>query len=504
MHKLLKHKNMESFYQFLSLFENYGDNESLCTSDESIKFTYRNLAKEIKNFSHFVSTRIKPGQRVVLLDLHGPHWVIAFFSIVLNKAIAVPIDKRMNQALQEEIFKMVDAELLITCNPYIKFPKRIIVYEEEKLPSSEWKPEKVALDTLCEIIFTSGTWGKPKGVALTHRNILSNLHSVLQVYKPKQGEKVLSVLPLSHAYEQMCGLLLPIASGCHIIYQSSLDSFSLLQSLQKFKVHYMVVVPRFLELFQSSITSNLGKSKPIFSFLLKISKYLPKFLKQLIFTSLHKKFGGNLKTFIVGGAPFSNNLEDFFKTLGFTCIIGYGLSESSPVLTVSQEKKRPKDSVGYPIPRVTIAIADDGEIIASGPNISPGYWPLEQFHTGVLHTGDIGALDEKGRLYVMGRKKNMVVFSTGDKIQLEDIEDSATKLDGISEVCVIAVGKNNSELILFYTGTAKEETIIEYLNQKLPLYARIHKVIKWHEEKLPSSHTMKIQRNIIRNTYATD
>jgi long-chain acyl-CoA synthetase len=502
MHTLLEHKNINSFYQFIKLFENYDDIEALWTSDLDIKLSYKDLAIAIHSFSYLLSKKIKPGQRIVLLDLHGPHWVIAFFSIILNKGIAVPIDQRMSFELQEEIIEMVDATLLITCNSKLKHVIKNIVFEEAKLETTKWLPEKIDQNNPAEIIFTSGTWGKPKGVVLTHKNLCSNLNSVMHVYRPLACDKFLSVLPLSHAYEQMCGLLIPLASGSHIIYQNSLDSFSLLESLQKFQVEYMVVVPKFLELLELSIIRNLGKSKIFFYFLLRASTYLPLSQRRLLFSTLHKKFGNNLKTFIIGGAPLANNLENFFKQLGFICLVGYGLSEASPVLSLSQEIHRPKNSVGYPIPQVTITIADDGEIVASGPNISPGYWPLHNAANNQhLNTGDIGYIDQSGRLCLTGRKKNMVVFSTGDKIQLEDIEYSAMQLDGVLETCAIATGNINPELLLVYTGTTEETRVLEYINSKLPFYARINKVQKWHDQLLPKSHTLKLKRDVIKNTY---
>lgn len=496
----LEHINITSFYQFLDLFEKYDRKDALWTSDESIKLSYRELRSEIKNFSYSLSKIVKPGQRVVLLDLHGPHWVITFFSIILNKAIAVPIDSRMNKELQDEIIKMVGAKLIITCT-HEGHPKlEKIVYENTKSLNRSWRPQEINPDLPAEIIFTSGTWGKPKGVILTHNNLLSNLNSVLKVYRVKEGEKLLSVLPLSHAYEQMCGLFVPLASGCHIIYQEALDSFSLIESLQKFKVDYMVVVPKFLELLQNSILRSLGRYDKIFRSLIKTSEFLPISKKRLVFRSLHKKFGGILKTFIVGGAPLANKLEDFFRNIGFNIIVGYGLSESSPVLAVSQENRRPNNSVGYPIPEVVIKIQEDSEIIASGPNISPGYWPLEQkVLNGVLSTGDLGYLDKKGRLIITGRKKNMVVFSTGDKIQLEDIEDVASQFPGIIETCAVSVYKNdgNHKFGIVYVGDCKTEDLISYVNSKLPLYARIQFAQKWSESKLPRSHTLKLQRDVI-------
>lgn len=495
--------NFTSFYQLISMFDKYNQQSAVWTSDLSIKLSYKDLMVEIKNFSYLLSKVIKPGQRIVLLDLHGPHFVIAFFSIVLNKGIAVPIDQRMDKELQKEIIDMVGANLIITCKKDLKIKSQIIIYEELKDKNYNWIPVKIDPNIPAEIIFTSGTWGKPKGVVLTHNNLLSNLNSLLKVYSPNEGEKLLSVLPLSHAYEQMCGLLVPLSSGCHIIYQNSLDSFSLMESLQKFKVEYMVVVPKFLELLQNRILDNLGKSKAIFNSLLKGSKYLSNRQRRLIFKSLHNKFGSKLKTFIVGGAPLSNQLEDFFKRLGFEIIVGYGLSESSPVLSFSQENKRPKNSVGYPIPQVSIKIAEDGEIIASGPNIFAGYWPLKQRNIDeTLYTGDLGYLDKKGRLFVTGRKKNLVVFSTGDKIQLEDIESMAYGIKGVDETCAISYNKNDCPIIvLVYTGTAEELIVLEYVNSKLPLYARIQKACKWYPPALPASHTLKFQRNVILKAY---
>lgn len=499
MNKKLTIKNIKSFYQLLPLFDKYNNSLALSTSDGSVNLTYKQLSDDIKKTSALLSKHIKPGQRVVLMDLNGPNWVVAFFSVVLNKGIVVPIDQRMDKELKDEIIKMVKADIIICNNNLTKQKQKIILFQDLKKQQEIFKPKLINPEIAAQIIFTSGTWGKPKGVVLSHKNILANLNSVLKTFQPEQGSKLLSVLPLSHSYEQMCGLFVPIASGCHIIYQTKLDSYSLVQSMEKYHVNYMVVVPKFLELLQSSILRNITKAKPLFYSLLNTSGYLPLNQRRIVFNKLHKKFGGKLKTFIVGGAPLPDQLENFFKKLGFRLVVGYGLSEASPVISVSLDNKRPKYSVGFPVHKVKVKIAEDGEIIAAGENIFKGYWPLKKKKAvGPFPTGDVGFIDKSGRLFITGRKKNMVVFSTGDKVQLEDIELMALKINGVDEVCAVSIEKNNTpSIILVFTGSANEDEILEIVNKNLPLYARIKMVRRWDNKKLPLSHTLKLKRNII-------
>jgi long-chain acyl-CoA synthetase len=429
-----------------------------------------------------------------------------FFAILLNKAIAVPIDERMDAEMQKEVYDLVTPALVISCNRDLKSPVKTIVFEELPPTKTTFKPMHIDPTTPAEILFTSGTWGKPKGVVLTHGNLLANVDSVAQVYHPKVGEKLLSILPLSHAYEQMCGLLVPLVSGSHIIYQQELDSYSLLRSLTQFQAHYMIVVPKFLEVIQNRILQSTKKYQTLFTSLSKVSRVVPYGARSLLFKFVHAKFGGNLKAFVVGGAPLSKELEQFFQSLGFRILIGYGLSESSPVLTISLEEHRPINSVGYPIPNTVLTIAEDGEVIAQGKNISPGYWPLSKKKSDILHTGDLGYIDQKGRLILTGRKKNLVVFPTGDKIQMEDIEHFANTIKEVNEACVVLKSMENDtqSLGLVYIGDIDETVLLKKMNEKLPLYAKLHFVQKWHEEQLPRSHTLKIRRERVHNHFSDE
>lgn len=492
---------IDSFQDFLNHFKKYGKREALSTADQKIQFTYQDLYNQVNAFASILSNKIKPGERIILVDLPGPSWVVAFLSVILNKAIAVPLDNRMSQELKDEIIQMVGAEWIITNDEYSTYDLPRIPHTN--IPSnSNWQPSVIDLNTPAEIIFTSGTWGKPKGVVLTHNNILSNVNSVRQVYSPKMGEKFLSILPLAHAYEQMIGLLVPLACGCQIIYQDSLDSYSLLASLKKHKADYIAAVPKFLEILQRNILKKVEKKKFIFDALRTLAIYLPLKYKRLIFQRLHKEFGGNLKTFIIGGAPLSHTVESFFRALGFSIFIGYGLSESSPVLTISLENTRPKNSAGKPIPNVQLEIAEDNEIIAFGPNISPGYWPiLSTSPEQRLLTGDLGYLDQYGRLILTGRKKNMVVFPTGDKIQMEDIETIADSLPGIQESCaIVTIQSDQPEMGLVYVGDVIETVALNQINNKLPLFARLQWIQKWESDTLPRTHTLKLQRAMITAT----
>ncbi len=486
---------IDSFQEFLAHLKKYGEREALSTADQKIQFSYQDLYTQANGFALVLSKKIRPGQRIILLDLPGPSWVVVFLAVILNKAIAVPLDSRMSQELKNEIIKVVGADWIITNNKNSEYELPRILYEKITLDTN-WQPLAIDPHTPAEIIFTSGTWGKPKGVVLTHANLIANLNSVRQVYSPKRGEKFLSILPLAHAYEQMIGLLVPLACGCHIIYQDSLDSYSLITSVKKYQANYITAVPKFLEILQRNILKKVEKKKFVFGRLLKIAEYLPLKYRRIIFKKLHNEFGGKLTTFIIGGAPLPHRVDNFFRALGFSIFIGYGLSESSPVLTISLEDTRPKNSAGKPIPMVQLEIAEDNEIIAFGPNVSPGYWPLlDNSLRQRLSTGDLGYLDQEGRLILTGRKKNMVVFPTGDKIQMEDIEAIADSLPGIQESCaVVAMQDEQPEMGLVYVGNIVEKTTLEQINNKLPLFAHLQWLQKWTGDTLPRTHTLKLQR----------
>lgn len=497
--------NINSFSQFLSTVGNYGDLPSISTSDKSIFYSYTELYKEVYRFSDLLSKDISEGERVVIANIEGPYWVITFLSLVLIKAVAVPIDRRMPRELQREIVELVSATKVITTDQSLDLGLKKIIFKRENNKSSSFRAPDLSNETVAEILFTSGTWGKPKGVVLTHGNLLANLNSIRKVYQPKQEEIALSVLPLSHAYEQMAGLLVPLASGCHIVYQKDLDKTSLLSSMKEFKVNYMVVVPRFLEILEQKIKENLQNKEGLFNFLVTFSKVIPTKGKNLIFKPVHRSLGGSLHTFVVGGAPLGTETDKFFRNLGFNIFVGYGLTETAPVLAVSLEKRRSPNSVGTPLPGVSIKISSEGEILASGKNISPGYWPLEkQTKNKWFATGDLGYLDNSGKLIITGRKKNLAVFSTGDKIQLEDIEDLANKFPKVTESCAVYSSGLKPTLGLFYVGSCPQSKLRSYLNENLPLFARLSFVEKWPEETLPRSHTLKLKRDLIQSYFENE
>jgi long-chain acyl-CoA synthetase len=497
---------LTSFADFLKKIKKYGNLTALSTANGEITYTYDQLISAIEKTSCALQNVIKPRQRIILYKLHGPHHVITLLAAVCNGNIVVPLDSRMSPALQKDIIKNTGAKLAITCNSNVKLPLEILVFEKllkTRRSYSNSPPQKLC-DPI-EILYTSGTWGKPKGVVLTAQNLLSNLTSILSVYRPVKEEKLLSVLPLAHAYEQMCGLLVPLYSGCHIIYQEQLDRLSLMQSFEKYPITYMVVVPKFLEIFERSILEKTKKYNAAFDTLITFSMYIPYSIRGFVFKKVHNFFGKSFKNFIVGGAALNDSTSRLFRGLGFGIFVGYGLTEAAPVLTISLDKRLPSSCVGLTIPGVKLTHNKEGEIVAEGPNISPGYWPLSKNIQTKLTTGDLGYFDYKKRLILTGRRKNIIVFSTGDKINMEDIERMANKFPGIKESCVI-YKQNLDKLVyvLIYTGDCNEEKFHAFLNCRLPFYARIPIIRKWGGGQLPRTHTLKIQREIIAEKFVTN
>lgn len=485
----------KSFDNYLSFILSYGDTPALSNNTPPQTYTYKQLVENVYTTASLLRVKIKPGDRILLADLQSITWVTYFLAVMINGSIAVPIDSRMSDDLRKKIIEYVQPTLII--NP--SFLQTIKQHSNKTRTNG--KRSVISQDSPAEIVFTSGTMGEPKGVVLTHRNLLSNLYSVSNTYFPEKGSKILSILPLSHTYEQMAGLLVPLLAGCHIIYQSKLDRASLINALSTHHIDKMVVVPRVLEILAYGIKrqAEAQKKERIINLLIPISHLLPITLRRILFNTIHKKFGGELKTFVVGGAPLDHSIKSFFESLGFEIYVGYGLSEASPVLTMLKKQSRFKNSVGFPIYNVTVKLSPDKEILAKGDNISPGYWPNYRKAPTWLHTSDLGSILPSGELCITGRKNSMIIFSSGDKIMLDDIERIANSIQGVSESCAVAVDKSQSkDIVLVYKGTITEEKLKHLINKELPIFAKVKKVFMWPDEFLPRTHTLKLDRMKIK------
>jgi long-chain acyl-CoA synthetase len=350
--------------------------------------------------------------------------------------------------------------------------------------------ENINVDDIATIIYTSGTTGPPKGVMLTHKNILSVLEVLPEILQLKNGDKFLSFLPLSHVFERVGGLYYAVSIPIPISFCSSVDQIA--NSLRDSNATIMLVVPRILEKIHTKIMSQIrtlpdlkkklfdwsisagteyvklkyGTSSNINPFLFLILLIKHKIANILVFKQLRKKLAPSLKCFISGGAPLSKEIAEFFTAIGFNLLQGYGLTETSAPATVNTAKNNKIGTVGKPLPNVQIKISPDHEILIKGPTVFSGYYKNENATNEAIKdewffTGDIGFVDEDGFLTITDRKKDIIVSSSGKNIAPQNIENSIKTSHYISNVVV--VGDNRKYLSALIT--LDKSQIIEFANK---------------------------------------
>lgn len=428
------------------------------------------------------SLGVKAEDRVAIISENRPEWVYSDMAILSLGAIDVPLYPSLTAESVEFIMNNSESKGIIVSNKFqlnkfIKIKDKcktiefIIIlnekdfnpdlknlftfkqvqelgekYRKENPDLLKDSIEKVKPSDICTIIYTSGTTGEPKGVVLTHNNILSNVKAALQVFPITKDDIFLSFLPLCHIFERMAGYYTAFSSGGTICYAESIETVA--QNLIEIKPTIMTTVPRLFERIHSKIIKNVEsqpeKKQKIFNWAIEVGKQYAKAKKQkkvslalaakhkiadkLVFRKLRDRTGGRLRFFISGGAALSKDLGEFFEAVGILIIEGYGLTESSPVIAANRVDDYKFGTVGKPFPGVEVKIAPDGEILAKGPNIMQGYYknPKETEATikdGWLYTGDIGEFDSEGFLKITDRKKHLFKTSAGKYIAPTPIEN---------------------------------------------------------------------------------
>lgn len=340
-------------------------------------------------------------------------------------------------------------------------------YGNENPKSFEKSCSSITESDLLTLIYTSGTTGTPKGVMLTHGNLTANIKATLEAQQFEKNEIFLSFLPLSHVFERMCGHFCAFAIGATTYYAENMES--VVDNMKIARPTRLISVPRLYEKIHAKIVTGIERApklkKIIFLWALSVGKQVSslkysnksvnvflnmkyKIAEKLIFDKVKHKFGGRLKNFISGGAPLSSKLADFFQSLGLLIVEGYGLTETSPIITANTAKNYKFGTVGMPLSNVEIRIAEDGEILAKGPNVMKGYYnKVEETNLAIdvdgwFHTGDIGEIDEDGYLKITDRKKSLIVTSGGKNIAPAPLENSILNSIYVEQCLVIGDGKN--------------------------------------------------------------
>jgi long-chain acyl-CoA synthetase len=483
---LREFNTIPELYRFLT--EDYGTKKGGYVIQRKVDNVYKGISyKEMKEetdlFAYgLVELGLKKNDSVALISENRPEWVYADFAMQLLGIINVPLYPSLTSDSIEYILNDSEAKAIIVSSGFqlnkvlkiiknCKHLKKIIIFNEhededgkEKILTFKEVQEKgkdrkkknpqlliktsgeIKENDVCTIIYTSGTTGEPKGVILTHKNIISNVNAALIIFPITKDDIFLSFLPLCHIFERMAGYYTALAAGCTIYYAESIEKVA--TNLQEAKPTLMTSVPRLFERIQSRIIKNVESQsvtkQKIFYWALEIGRQFiaakkkgsvpialgakHRIADKLVFKKLRERTGGRLRFFISGGAALSRELGEFFEAAGIQIVEGYGLTESSPVIAANRPDDYKFGTVGKPLPGVEVKIASDGEILARGPNIMKGYFKKkketeETVIDGWLHTGDIGVFDSDGFLMITDRKKHLFKTSAGKYIAPTPIEN---------------------------------------------------------------------------------
>ncbi|RLJ70291.1 long-chain acyl-CoA synthetase [Hydrogenivirga caldilitoris] len=489
------------------------------------EISYAELIEHIGSFANLIDSL--PDERVLIISENRPEWVYSLYAIWRRGSIAVPVD--FMSTPEEVSYIITDAkpkialcsnqtkEVLEDAIALAQAKLTVINYDEVALPKPYERFFHRDIEDIALLLYTSGTTGAPKGVMLTFRNLFSNIEGVAETGIATKEDSTLAILPFHHSYPLMVTLLVPLHIGATVVFLDKLTPEDILEKLQRYGITILVGVPRLYVLFHKRIKEKLEENlfvKLLFKAMERV-KLQP--VRRRVFSKVHQVFGGKVKYMVSGGAKLDLQVAEDFTTLGFTVIEGYGLTETSPIVTFNPPDRLKLGSVGLPIKGVQIRLAEDGEVLVKGPNVMKGYWNKpreteEVIKNGWLYTGDLGEMDEEGYLYIKGRKKELIVLGTGKNIQPEELENLILRSsDLIKEVGILdREGKLHA---LIYPDLEKvkakgivnlEETIkwevIDPINRQLPDWKRIVG-FRLSPTELPKTRLGKLRRFMLPELY---
>ncbi len=428
--------------------------------------TYKDLQEDIRNRGELLKKlNISQGDKVALLAHNSPEWVSTYLAIAAIGAVVVPILPDFSKKEIEHILNHSESKVLFVSEKLqeklkenlnlhvIKIEdKTFLSGEQPSVANEEFSYANVVEDDLLAIIYTSGTTGFSKGVMLSHKNVLTNINQSLKMQKVDHNDRFLSILPLSHTFENTLGMLLPLACGSRVYYLDKLPTPNvLLPAMEKIKPTMMLLVPLVIEkIYKGKILKQINSKK--FTKYLYQKRPFQRALNFLAGKKLYKAFGGELKFFGIGGAKLDGTVERFLLDCNFPYSIGYGMTETAPVISGAFTKNRSVGSAGIAVDGMKIRLHkqdakdDVGEVQVKGDNVMKGYYKAphlnEEVFTedGWLKTGDLGEFDSRGMLSIKGRIKTMILGASGENIYPEEIESVINKMELVSESLVTQRG----------------------------------------------------------------
>ncbi|MEO5885377.1 MAG: AMP-binding protein [Candidatus Limnocylindrales bacterium] len=480
---------------------------------------------------------LEPGDRILTWSPSTPELPAAYYGAMYARLVIVPLDLRMSTDAVEGITRASGARHLIIGSGrdapdpreagLEHFPTTTVEAlcaepaDDDPLFPPDWEARQAAwgrptADELFELVFTSGTTGTPKGVMLTHDNVVASIESFHRIVPP-MDHRIVSLLPLSHLLEQAVGLYYALDVGADVLYVRSRNPRVIFDALREHRVTSMVVVPQVLDLFWSAIEREIekrGRSATV-TRLRGIGRHLPFPLRRLLFRSIHAQLGGHFRLFVSSGAFLPPALLAAWEDLGVTVLQGYGATETGTGTATTLEDHGP-GTVGRAPEGIEMRIVEGGEIQFRGRTVFGGYWNARELTAaaftddGWYRTGDLGRFDDAGRLVLSGRIKDIIVLPNGFNVYPEDIEN-ALRVAGLRDTVVVETRPGKIEAVVLEDPDATAETFrlridtaVKAANAALGPNQRLSGWRTWPAEDFPRTHTLKVKRDPVRHWAASD
>ncbi len=526
---------------------------------EWIRYTYADLYSVASRWAQTLcGLGLRRGDRILLLSENQPEWALSYLAAVSAGLTVIPLDAQTPWQEGQAIAAYTDAPVALASELYYEkmLSKREtssqnsrlrvlnINRELEPFPESgepgiaaassqgkEANLERPSQEDAASIVFTSGTSFDPRGAMLSHHNFISNMKAISRVLEPYQSDRFLSILPLSHTLEFTCGFLVPFLGGGSVTYLDSINSQTIFKAMQETHPTCLIGTPRLFELLLQGVRKEISAKGKAWKAGYKVLKAVARGVEKItdrkigrrLFPQIHDRFGGRVRLMVSGGAGLDPQLFTELENLGFYVCEGYGLTESSPVLSVNPIRRRKAGSVGRPLPNIELRIDDPnergiGQIVARGPSVMRGYFRNSTATRRILRdnwlqTGDLGSLDRDGFLSIHGRIKEVIVSGAGKNVYPEEVEALYQGIPHSKEHCVVGIrrpGKMGEEVhavfVLDSDGSSLQETenkkreiraAVQARSRELPSYQRIRKTHIWDED-LPKKQTMEVLRPAIK------
>jgi long-chain acyl-CoA synthetase len=485
------------------------------------RWTYGDVLSTANRFARELETRgVGKNDKVLIWGDNCAEWVAAFFGCLLRGAIVVPIDKIAAPDFAQRIAEQVDAKLCVS-SPHnhipgvVSLPLETLRKDLEHQSCVPVTPPPLTRDDIVQIVFTSGTTAEPRGVVISHGNILANLEPLeREIDKYLRYERIfhplrfLNLLPLSHVFGQFLGIFLPQLLAATVIFQDSLNPSEVLGIIKQERVSVVVAVPRLMESLKDKIERDLESEGEMAWFQRQFAAAKDRHFvaRWWRFRNIHNRFGWKFWAFISGGAALDAETEEFWRRLSFVVIQGYGLTETTSLISLNHPFRTGKRSIGKVLEGREMKLDENGEILVRGANVAAGYWQGKELkpvlnEEGWFRTGDIGELDAEGNLYFKGRKKNVIVTREGMNVYPEDLESTLRLQPGVRDCVVVGLEQGgNAEpcAVLLVRDSSDPQSLVQKANQQLADYQQMRRWMVWGDEDFPRTPTQKPKTAVIQ------